>query len=262
MLRRVESRTRIYWFTVVLVSWVWVGRFIDPSAAVERPLDTVVPLKWELVGIIPNLSSNSVGAIGLVVAVWSLARFVNVGRYAGNRKLALALTLLGVVTIIAVPQYRTGYIAFVVTLRRGLLASPPHAVFVLMAVGAILAVALWPSLVTNAQPYVLRGQSTQQLQNVSGRVDYWSAAVPVWRDSPIIGRGLWTASRYEVLAPLGLDTTARGPLDLGGGARRDRGRRPHAPRFVRALRVKSAACAWPAPGAARLYRPACAARSR
>jgi O-antigen ligase len=35
-------------------------------------------------------------------------------------------------------------------------------------------------------------------------VHFWELAIPVWKESPLIGRGLLTASRFEVLEAAGL----------------------------------------------------------
>jgi O-antigen ligase len=202
--RRIEAT--IYWFTVALVASVWLGRFIDPSRALQRPANLAVPLKWELTGLVPAQAANTVGAMGALLAIWSLARYMNPRQYRGRRSIALVLTLVGIVTIIAA-QYRTGYVAFVA----GALVIfwfRKRVVFVVLLVTATFVVLWSPSLIGSAQPYVLRGQTTEEAQGLSGRTDYWSHAIPVWKESPVIGRGLWTASRYEVLAPLGLDNTA------------------------------------------------------
>ena len=201
---RIEAT--LYRFTAAVVASVWVGRVLFPDEAVNRPLNEAVPLKWELVGVYPRMAANTVGALGMLLALWSLARWVNARPGSGHRGTALAFTLLGVATTIGA-QYRTGYVGLV---AGGLI------LFVLrrpvMAIGllAIVAFALvWsPSLVTSAQPYVLRGQTPEEAQQLSGRTDFWAAAIPVWKESPIIGKGLWTASRYEVLVPLGLQGTA------------------------------------------------------
>ena len=81
--RRIEAT--IYWFTVALVASVWVGRFIDPAAALQRPLNTAVPLKWELTGVFPVQAANTVGALGALLAIWSLARYMNPRQYRGRR---------------------------------------------------------------------------------------------------------------------------------------------------------------------------------
>ena len=64
------------------------------------------------------------------------------------------------------------------------------------------------SLVGEVEPYALRGQTPEEARELSSRLDYWSAALPVWRESPLIGKGLLTGTRFEVLAPLGLTFTS------------------------------------------------------
>jgi O-antigen ligase len=202
--RRIEAT--IYWFTVAIIASVWVGRVLWPARALERPEDLATPVKWSLVGVYPNLAANSLGALAALLAIWSLARFMNPRRYAGRRWAALLLTVVGVTTTIAA-QYRTGYVA-IVTAALVVFWLRQRTVFVLLIIATVFTIASSPSLVRTAEPYVLRGQTTKEAQQLSGRTDYWSHAIPVWEKSPVFGRGLWTASRYEVLEPLGLDTTA------------------------------------------------------
>ena len=107
-------------------------------------------------------------------------------------------------------QYRTGYVAVVAGLlvyllvgRRWVLATT----VLMMAVLGVLATGP-SSLGKDVEPFALRGQTTEQASELSGRKTYWTAAIPVWEESPLIGRGLLTATRFEVLAPLGDTYTA------------------------------------------------------
>ena len=47
------------------------------------------------------------------------------------------------------------------------------------------------------------GNPSNALLTCRGGSDYWSAAIPVWKESPLIGSGLLTATRFEVLNNLG-----------------------------------------------------------
>jgi O-antigen ligase len=105
-------------------------------------------------------------------------------------------------------QYRTGYVALAVGIALLLLFRRKKALGALVAVLAV-AIAIWGhSLGLEAEPYLLRGQTTQEAEQLSSRLGYWEAALPVWRRSPVIGRGLVTGTRFEVLAPLGQSFTS------------------------------------------------------
>ena len=66
--------TVLYWYTVGLVVSVWIGFILVPELATEALLHTGAPIGWDLHGVFPSLSSNAVGALGVLVTFWSLAR--------------------------------------------------------------------------------------------------------------------------------------------------------------------------------------------
>ena len=201
--RRFE--TILYGYTAALVTWIWMGLLLYPGRALARPLDNSIRWKWELKGVYPSLAANGVGALGAVLTVWSLARLLS----RGSRRrpgVDFAFTCLGVATVVAA-QYRTGYVAIVVAVCVLLVLRYRAAIPVLAFVAVVVFV--WdPSVVQQSEPYALRGQTTEEARGLSGRVEYWKDAIPVWQSSPILGRGLLTASRFEVLAASGNDRTA------------------------------------------------------
>jgi hypothetical protein len=201
--------TVVYWFTVGLLLSVWMGFILAPEQAQSTIHNSIAPLEWQIQGIWPSFSSNGVGTLGVLLTFWSLARLRTLPSPTTlQRRLAYALAGLGVASLVFA-QYRTGYVAFVMGLlvyllfgRRWVLAT----VVLMVVLGAI---AMGPSsLVEEAEPYALRGQTTEQASKLSSRVDFWTAAIPVWEQSPLIGGGLLTATRFEVLARLGFTYTA------------------------------------------------------
>jgi len=199
----------LYWFTVGLLLSVWIGWIVAPHLAVNYITNEHAPLAFQIRGLVPSIAANGVGSLGVLLTFWSLGRLrtaSSLSRF--QRLLGYAFAGLGVASLV-LAQYRTGYGAFVIGLlvyllfgRRWLLATG-------LLMVAIVAVALNPSVfLERAEPFLLRGQSTEQASELSSRVDFWSAAIPVWETSPFIGRGLLTGTRYEVLAPLGYTDTA------------------------------------------------------
>lgn len=194
----------LYWFGVTMLASVWIGLALFPEEARNVFSNTYVPWKFQISGALPSMSSNTVGALSVLMVMWSLAR-VDVGR--SRRSIGRAIAAGGVLTLVAA-QYRTGYVALLLALGVWVLVRKRWALA--SAIAAVtLGIALFvPSLVTQAEPYVLRGQTTEQAQQLSSRLSWWSAAIPVWQQSPLIGRGLLTATRFEVLEPLGETTTS------------------------------------------------------
>jgi hypothetical protein len=202
---RIEAT--IYWFCVLLLAVVWVNVFLFPGEALIE-LQTTVPINKQIQGVYPSLAANSVGMFGVLVAAWSLGRIRSDATQPGlRRSVAYILTAFGTLTLLAA-QYRTGYIAVAAVLAVYVLAGGRKLLATLL-VGAAITIAVWaPHATKGAQPFLLRGQSPEQLGDLSGRLVFWRRALPVWEQSRLIGRGLLTASRFEVLAPLGLAYTA------------------------------------------------------
>jgi O-antigen ligase len=197
----------LYGATAALVLSVWIGAAIAPSKAlVPTPAS---PLPWQIQGVYPLIASNGVGTLGVILALWSLARLMSTSpRERMRRPAGIPLTVLGVATLLAA-QYRTGYAAFgagvalLLALRgRKTLAG---------AIGLFAAVAMYWGLATvgtSTEPLLLRGDTPERASQLSGRLDMWHAAIPFWRESPIFGRGLLTSTRLEVLPSIGLQNTA------------------------------------------------------
>jgi len=197
----------LYGATAVLLVLVWLDVLLVPSRALANA--SASPLRWQIQGVYPPIASNGVGTLGLVLALWSLARLL--ARSAGdriNRTATALLAALGVATLVAA-QYRTGYVAFAFGLAV-LLAVRGRALLAVAAVGAaaVFAFSSAGSVVGRSEPFLLRGQTTAQAAQLSGRFYLWHHALPFWRASPVFGRGLLTSTRLEVLPSIGYPDTA------------------------------------------------------
>jgi O-antigen ligase len=195
--------TVLYWITIGLLLSVLIGCIVAPDLAITH-LTNNAPIVWQISGVVPSISSNGVGTLGVLVTFWSLARLRALPSPTTlQRGFAYVMAGLGVVSLFFA-QYRTGYVAFVIGLLVYLLIGRKWVKATLVLMTVLGAIAWGPSsLVKEAEPYALRGQTTEQASQLSSRVDFWAAAIPVWEESPLIGRGLLTATRFEVLAPLG-----------------------------------------------------------
>jgi len=206
--RRLE--VTLYWFVVALVGSVWLGVALYPDRAIEHYLDRLVPVPFSLVGAYPLISSNGVGTLGVLLAGWSIGRIHWYERYEGNRPtpaLMYLLALAGIVTLGA-SQYRTGYVAAIIA-GATLLIVRRKWLLVGGSCGLAAIVLIWkPTIVGEFLPFVLRGSSVEELKGLSGRVEWWQAALTIWQESPLIGRGLLTATRFEVFARMGLSETS------------------------------------------------------
>jgi len=201
-----------YGFGLIMLVVVWAGAAISPGLAVIKTVagsGSSVRLR----GTLTQLSFDDVGMFSVVVALWSAARF-SLTRLQGPRILYAIAGAFSVVTLVA-SQYRTGYIALAAGLV-WVLALRSRRALLVMVVLTLLALALTgvamgsraPTLHSLAKPLLLRGQSVEGVGSLTGRTAWWRRALEVWKESPVFGKGLMTATRFEVLQGLGRDTTA------------------------------------------------------
>jgi O-antigen ligase len=200
--------TVLFWFVVALIASAWLGLLLFPGEAASKFTNTLVPIQWQLNGVEPQIPANGLGLLGVILALWAPLRTWSPWRERIlSRGAATLLCVLGVATVLAA-QYRTGYIALTSGFLVLLFAKRRWLGLTLLVI-AVAGLLSWkPSLLTESEPYVLRGQSVAEAEQLSGRLNFWAASIPVWETSPLLGRGLLTATRYEVLAPLGFDSTS------------------------------------------------------
>jgi O-antigen ligase len=202
-LRRLE--VLFFWWLVALITTVWIGAAVAPG---EAFFQIESPIPWQLHGVWPNVSANGTGTAGGMLAIWSIALLVSRRDVVPARRSYLILfVLLGLATLVFA-QYRTGYVAVplaivVIALVRSRLLTT------WLVIAAVLVSTAWGAyIVQGAEPVVLRGQSRANASQLSSRLYFWEQAIPVWEESPIIGKGLLTGTRFEVLAELGRTVTS------------------------------------------------------
>ena len=190
----------IYWWLVAGLACVWLGALLNPGLALKH-IDS--PLPWQLQGVFPVNGSNGVGSLGEIVAIWSLAILLSPNEPPGKKRIVTGtIVVLGSITLLFA-QYRTGYAGAILAVL--VLLALRKRMMIAGLLATVVAVAwMWgEAIIQHAQPLILRGQSVQQASDLSGRIGFWSAAIPVWKESPLIGSGLLTATRFEVLNNLG-----------------------------------------------------------
>lgn len=191
----------LYWFTAISAIVIWLEAAAMPGSAFTPVRDSPFPI--QLHGVLPAVSANGTGTIGALLALWSLGRILSPKDRGSASVLTLGLlTIVGMATLIFA-QYRTGYVITAVGALLLLALRAKAAAFWLVVVGAFLVIVWGGQIAHESVPVLERGANPDTIKSLSGRLNYWSHALPVWRESPFFGRGLLTASRYEVLAELG-----------------------------------------------------------
>jgi hypothetical protein len=194
----------LFWWTVASAISIWIGTVLFPGEGLYRASS---PFPYQIKGIVPVISANSAGSIGAILVIWSLALIVSKNEDMARPKHTGAILLLGVVTLLFA-QYRTGYVGMLFGILLLIAVRKRQAVIWVIVVILVLAAIWGSSFIEAAQPYALRGQPVDRAAGLSGRVGFWSSAIPVWQESPWIGKGLLTATRFEVLLELGRTTTS------------------------------------------------------
>ena len=198
-IRRLEKV--VLWFMVSHLATVWFWVVVSPHQALRH---TTSPFPYRIEGIFPSMSTDRIGEYGVVLFFWGLASWIGIGddRIIRSRRASLALSGFGALSLLFA-QYRTGYVAMVIGIVLLLALRRKWLWLGALAAGAAASVAI-PGVLS----FLLRGQSAGVASHLSGRNVLWSAAIPVWKHSPIIGNGLETASRFDVLQGLGRGFTS------------------------------------------------------
>jgi O-antigen ligase len=203
-MRRVEYV--LFWWIALLVVSAWFGVMVFPGEALPELSRSPIPL--QLHGVMPVISSNGLGTLGVLLLIWATAQrvFPSEIRHA-SRRVLYVLAALGFGTLV-MAQYRTGYVAAAIGLILLLALRLRRAAVWIVLVGVVAASIWGASALDRAEPVLLRGQSPGEAARLSSRFIFWEEAIPVWQTSPLIGRGLLTGTRFEVLAELGRTSTS------------------------------------------------------
>ncbi len=181
----------------LLLTSVWVGAVLSPSQALI-PSSGLLPV--QLCGVIPVIHANGVGQIGALLAIVAVSRLLSRECERHSRALLSVLLGIGAATMI-LAQTRSAIIGFLFGLTLVLYFSKRLGVIAFLGIAALLLTSL-TGVGTFVQEYLHRGQSTQMVESLSGRIVWWEFGWDQFLKQPWIGLGAYTA-RFEVLAKLG-----------------------------------------------------------
>lgn len=177
---------------------VWAEAIVHPSVGFVRV--PTAAFRYELQGVFPSFSPNTVGTMGAVVALFGLTAATSRRR---------PLTVFGLVTL-AVSQERTGVVAVAVVVallalvRRRALLTAYVGGFALVLVAFIGKLGAFTGTAGSA---FRRGENANVFSSLSGRTEYWSAAHKLINERPWLGWGVNVGSR-RVLVSLGSEYTS------------------------------------------------------
>jgi O-antigen ligase len=177
---------------VVLAGAIVVSALAMPSRGFVQARGGVVPIRLE--GVFPAFSANSVGFVGLLLFALSLTS----ERY---RKLGIA----GGLSLVALSQYRTGYVAVAAAILVWMAASSTAGKRLALLLALPLGYLLYQSA-TFQSAWIRGEEASNSVATLSGRTYWWAAAFDAAERHPFIGLGLSSGTRFEVLqARLGLN---------------------------------------------------------
>lgn len=190
------------WFMVVLlICSAWIGAVLFPRQAFQ-----VYPgalLKQQLHGVILTIHPNSLGQMAAIIGAITIIRFLY-SRKERFRLLYIWLSGLAFVTLVF-SQARTSFVAFMCALgfvfilsRRWALVPVATVVIILI----LLSLTALPAAMDTLYSYLLRGQNTELLFSLTGRMYYWGLAWELIKQSPIRGYGFYAGHRADVIKDL------------------------------------------------------------
>ena len=182
------------WFLVFfLMVNVYVGAVVWPEYAIlQNYRDQSGLLGFSLQGALPGIAENGVGQIAAVLGIVALVRILLMPRF---RALYVPIFAFSVITMV-LTQSRSPILGFVLAVGVVLLVGRR---FVLLAAsGVFMGVAMLTQYSQLAYEFLRRGQSTQDLASLTGRVGYWQSSLEAVRERLLQGYGANAGGRYVI----------------------------------------------------------------
>jgi hypothetical protein len=183
--------------TGVTLFWVWCGLIFWPSEALQPVPESEDPVP-RLQGVIPVIGYNAVAVAGAVLAIVSLARLFPLGRAkVKNGAWYVGIFIFGCASLF-MAQTRSAMAGFGLGAILILLLAGRFWLLVGAGAGGLATLLLTP-LGPIAWDFVSRAQSTEQLESLSGRTDWWAYGYEIWKQHPYTGVGMYAAGKFAVL---------------------------------------------------------------
>jgi hypothetical protein len=217
----VETYKDFFNWTLILCGvellWTWIGAVIWPAEA----LHSTYPER--LVGVFPIQSANAIGASGAVLSIVALCRLLPLANCRFQRSWNILLFAFGVASMVAC-RTRAALAGFGVALLLVMVFSRRARRAAIVAAGVLLA-GYTLALLFNAAPqpgalwnhiaspsgevlsFLERGQNQDQLESLTGRMEWWRLAWQQFMTHPVTGLGAYAGGKFGVLSKMGLGDT-------------------------------------------------------
>lgn len=194
----------------VMLLNIWFGCIWDPKDALLKGgiygVQGIGGLGLWLQGVFPDVSSNQIAEYAACIAVIALCRLLPMNRQRKKTALYSVIFIFGFVTMIFA-QTRSAVAGFCVAVFLIYLFSSR------VGQGAAIVISsLMLTIISGFGQYIFdylkRGQSANQLESFSSRLEWWEVALEKFAMYPFTGLGMWAAARFGVLAKIGFTQTA------------------------------------------------------
>jgi hypothetical protein len=189
---------------------IWFGCVWDPKDALMKGgiygEAGIGGLGVWLAGVFPDVSSNDLAEYAACLTAVALCRLLPMSRKRVNTAWYVFLFLAGFTTIIF-GQTRSALAGFCLAVFLVYLLSGRFwqgASIVMSSVVMIIVTGFYSEIFD----YLKRGQSENQLDSFSSRLQWWTVALEKFSLYPFTGLGMWAAARFGVLAQIGFTQTA------------------------------------------------------
>ncbi len=204
--RHLARLWNLTWFiAMLLICSVWIRAALSPSQAFQ--LQSGVLLRQSQ-GTLITVNANNLGQMAALIGAIAIIRSLYSKR-GRSRIFYIWLSGVAFVTLIF-SQARTSLAAFIPVLGFTLImsrrwASVPLATILIIL--TLLSLAALPAIVDTLYSYLLRGQDTELVLSLSGRMYYWGLSWELIKLSPILGHGFYAGHRADTIKGLSMYST-------------------------------------------------------
>ncbi len=188
----------------ILLATAWAGAVVDPKDALLGAREVGV-VGYQLQGLFPNISADSVGEFSAILAAVALSRIV-LHRGKESQRGWYWMLLVASLGTLYIAQARSALVGFVFGAIVLLMLARKFLLTAMMGVIGIIVLAFTDTGQYFWQ-YFLRGQTQSQFQSISSRADWWQFAWQKFMLHPWTGYGAFAGGRFVVMAQLKLPGT-------------------------------------------------------
>lgn len=193
------------WFLLfALIASVYAGILIFPEQAfTNKDVIENGVLSFSLQGVIPGLANNAVGQLGALMGIIAVARLL---QRPGAWVLWVPVLAVSLLTMV-LAESRSPILAFFVAVA--VLMAASRRFWLLIPSGVLLGAAAFWQFGELSYDFMRRGQSDENLANLTGRVGYWQVSLEALREKLPEGYGANVGGRHvlrDALAEHGATT--------------------------------------------------------